>query len=68
MSGDVSKLKQPRRATKVLTFVGRTVTGVRWHQGSIVLDFDGPNLKSLVLATDSTYDEEGNLLDYEGTA
>lgn len=65
---NVKPLQQPEQRTRALTFIGRTVTGIRWHQGDIVFDFDGPNDKSLVFDTKRTFDENGMRLDYEGTA
>lgn len=66
--GRVTKLEQPHQRTRLMTYKGRIITNIRWHQGDIVLDFDGPNLKSLVVSTDDLYDEDGMRLDYEGTA
>lgn len=64
----VATLKQPPQRTRLLTYKGRTIVDIRWSEGDIVLDFDGPGLKSLIIRTDDLYDEDGMLLDYAGTA
>lgn len=64
----VAKLQQPPARTRLLTYKGRTIVDIRWHEGDIVLDFDGPNQKSLIVSTNDLFDEDGMLLDYEGTA
>ena len=53
-----------RRLTSI---IGQTVIGVRWHQGSIVVDFDGDQ-RSIIVNTDSLFDEDGMYFDYDGTA
>ena len=64
----ITKLTPPKTRTRIITYLGRKVVAIRWDRGCIVLDFDGPNDKSLILKTDDVFDEDGMRLDYEGTA